>query len=191
MFLFLAGPAKLAQRQRQHFRRADPAGNCPYAAAVFAASCGTGVFLDNEEKGLVGAGAFRQKKNGSFGDVPLLNFDCVGQGSTALFVLPRAMRKNTAVRSHLEASFASNTIWEAKFDSSPFTMFPRSAAVPPGHRRGLPVPGTGVGAVSGAAAHAAGCDMQQQENLLQLAAGSVRLTGRLCGQTPGAVAEQL
>lgn len=61
------------------------------------------VFFDNEEKGLIGSGAFR-KYFPKFWDKLLVNFDCVGDGDTIL------MKYN-----HIMNESKDKTIFEASF----------------------------------------------------------------------------
>ena len=65
------------------------------------------VFFDNEEKGLLGSGAFRKKYASKVVDKVLLNFDCVGDGDTLLLKYNKSMHQSD-VKNVLEASCVSN-----------------------------------------------------------------------------------
>lgn len=81
------------------------------------------VFFDNEELGLVGSAAFR-KKHGELAQTPLLNFDCVGDGDTLLFVQKAAARKDAALQGALAAAFLPDGKKTPYVDTSPFTFYP-------------------------------------------------------------------
>lgn len=81
------------------------------------------VFFDNEELGLVGSGTFCVR-HPKVNRVPLLNFDCVGNGDTLLFVLPRADRKNAVWQDALKAAFPEKDNNQAIIDASPLTIYP-------------------------------------------------------------------
>ena len=65
------------------------------------------VFFDNEEKGLLGSGAFRKKYASKVVDKVLLNFDCVGDGDTLLLKYNKSMQESK-IRDVLEESCVSS-----------------------------------------------------------------------------------
>ena len=52
------------------------------------------VFFDNEEKGLIGSGAFRKQYASKVVDKLLVNFDCVGDGDTLFMKYNRSMSQS-------------------------------------------------------------------------------------------------
>jgi hypothetical protein len=81
------------------------------------------VFFDNEELGLVGSAVFR-KTHGELKQTPLLNFDCVGDGDTLLFVQKAAVRKDAALQGALAAAFLPGEKKALYLDTSPLTFYP-------------------------------------------------------------------
>ena len=51
------------------------------------------IFFDNEEKGLLGSGAFRAKYASKVVDKVLINFDCVGEGDTLFMKYNKSMHE--------------------------------------------------------------------------------------------------
>ena len=82
------------------------------------------VFFDNEEKGLLGSAAFYKKHKGAMGDKLLLNFDCVGDGDHILFFPSKALRKDGACLSALEAAFPSEGSKEVTVCAKGFAVYP-------------------------------------------------------------------
>ena len=52
------------------------------------------IFFDNEEKGLIGSGAFRKQYASKVVDKVLVNFDCVGDGDTLLMKYNSSMSQS-------------------------------------------------------------------------------------------------
>ncbi len=54
------------------------------------------ILFDNEEKGLLGSKAFAKKHKNLMKDMPLINFDCVGNGDQVIFIVKEKAEKNEA-----------------------------------------------------------------------------------------------
>lgn len=136
------------------------------------------VFFDNEELGLVGSSAFR-KQHGTLEDKLLLNFDCVSDGDTFLFVQGKGCRRIPLVEQQLTSAFAPSAEKKVLVDSSPLTLypsdqiwFPRGVGVVALRR--LPVVGLHVSRL-----HTGRDRVLQAENLLFLRDGAIRLAKSL------------
>lgn len=64
------------------------------------------VFFDNEELGLLGSAAFRQRHEKEMRGKTLVNFDCVSDGDYIMCVLGKALWPNEKDRAEMEAAFA-------------------------------------------------------------------------------------
>lgn len=132
------------------------------------------VFFDNEELGLLGSAHFAKK----FALAPgatLLNFDCVGNGDTLLFVQPKACRADAALQNKLAGAFKSEGPKQVSMKHRPFTLYPsdqkhfkRGIAV--AALRRAPVVGLYVNRI-----HTAKDTLLQQENILFLSQGIANL----------------
>lgn len=144
------------------------------------------VFFDNEEKGLLGSAGFLAANPGVKNTL-LINFDCVGCGDTFLFLLPRALRKNSALAATLSSAFApgQGSGKTLLVDASPFTLypsdqmhFPKGIGVAALHR--APVVGLHFGKV-----HTARDTLLCEDNLLFLQTGALRLAAALAAEGAG------
>lgn len=136
------------------------------------------VFFDNEELGLVGSGAFR-RRHGPLPGKLLLNFDCVANGDTLLFVQPGACRRDKALGERLARAFSpeANRLPHktVMIDRSPFSFYPSDQMH---FKRGI-----GVAALLRAPLvglylnriHTARDVVFDEDNILLLAAGAARL----------------
>lgn len=93
------------------------------------------VFFDNEELGLVGSGLFRSHY-GSLRGQTVLNFDCVGNGDTLLFIQPRHCQKDAALQRQLQHAFLPTPGKKVTLDSPRFTFYPSDQV---GFARGIAV----------------------------------------------------
>lgn len=139
------------------------------------------VFFDNEELGLLGSAAFR-KAYGSLSYAALLNFDCVGDGDTLLFVQPKAVRKDAALQRALAEAFVPAGQKRVKLDTSPLTFYPSdqmmlSKGVGVAALRIAPVLGLWVGRI-----HTRRDTVLDGANLALLREGALRLAE---GAAPG------
>lgn len=64
------------------------------------------VFFDNEELGLFGSSYFHKLHGKAIARVPLINFDCVGDGDSILLVLGKGYKRSPQARMRLEAAVA-------------------------------------------------------------------------------------
>lgn len=140
------------------------------------------VFFDNEELGLLGSAAFR-RAHGGLEDKLLLNFDCVGVGSTLLFVLPGAVRRDAETLEALRASFpekeAEATQRGAQMNTSALTLYPSDQMMFP---RGVGVVALKRAPVVGlylSRIHTARDTELEEENILLLRAGAAKLAAAL------------
>lgn len=65
------------------------------------------IFFDNEEKGLLGSSLFKKMHGKKMKHTFVINFDCVSDGNYIQFYPNRALKKNRAVLSKIEAAFRS------------------------------------------------------------------------------------
>ena len=72
------------------------------------------VLFDNEEKGLLGAKAFKATHNEILIDKLIINFDCVGVGNNVLFVVKEGAKRHTLYRNLVE-NMKSNDDYIVKF----------------------------------------------------------------------------
>ena len=63
------------------------------------------VFFDNEEKGLLGSGAFYTKHKKALGRTPLINFDCVCDGDSIELYPQKECRKDPRLMAQLREAF--------------------------------------------------------------------------------------
>ena len=63
------------------------------------------VFFDNEEKGMFGSSAFARKHKNVKKNTVVLNFDCVGDGSSIQFFPQRRLKKDAAALERIESAF--------------------------------------------------------------------------------------
>lgn len=63
------------------------------------------VFLDNNEKNMLGAAAFRKKHMSNLSQALVVNFDCVGDGDDLLLIPSKYSRWDAALTEALERSF--------------------------------------------------------------------------------------
>ena len=63
------------------------------------------VFLDNSEKNMLGAAAFRKKHMNNLSQTLMVNFDCVGDGDNLLLIPSKYSRWDAALTEALEQSF--------------------------------------------------------------------------------------
>lgn len=132
------------------------------------------VFFDNEELGLLGSGQYR-KKHPERKDGMLLNFDCVGEGDTLLFVPRGALRKDAAAMAALAAAFPPGEAKTALLDTWPLTIYPSDQMM---FSRGVGVVALRRAPLLGrylSRIHTARDTVLQQENILWLAEASLRL----------------
>lgn len=72
------------------------------------------IFFDNEEKGKKGSKAYFKDHEGVMKDKLLINFDCVGNGETVVFIAKEEAEKREEYKV-LKASFAPNGDYTAEF----------------------------------------------------------------------------
>ncbi len=70
------------------------------------------VFFDNEEIGLLGSAAFAKIHRRELGNKLIINFDCVSDGDTVMFVVNGKARKGYAA--HISSAFGNNHGYEIK-----------------------------------------------------------------------------
>lgn len=63
------------------------------------------VFFDNEEKGMLGSAAFARAHKRVKKRTTVLNFDCVGEGTSIQFFPQRGLKKDGAALERIEAAF--------------------------------------------------------------------------------------
>jgi len=73
------------------------------------------VFFDEEEKGLEGAKAFRKKFESHLLNIPLINFDCVGNGTHPLFITKKRFRESSDYKTLEGAVSLEGEIKKAKY----------------------------------------------------------------------------
>ena len=72
------------------------------------------IFFDNEEKGKKGSKAYFKDHEGVMKDKLLINFDCVGNGETVVFIAKEEAEKREEYKA-LKASFAPKGVYTAEF----------------------------------------------------------------------------
>ena len=63
------------------------------------------VFFDNEELGMLGSSAFAKAHKRARKETPVINFDCVGDGSSIQFFPSKGAKKDEALMARLAAAF--------------------------------------------------------------------------------------
>ena len=79
------------------------------------------VLFDLEEMGLFGSSSFASKHKSVKRHVPVINFDCVGEGDDILIILPK---KANNCKPALEAAFISENGKQIHFESAERTLYP-------------------------------------------------------------------
>lgn len=79
------------------------------------------VFFDNEEAGLIGSALFKRKHKNELKDKLVMNFDCVSDGDTLLFILNKNARQ--AFGALVEKAFVSEKK-EILFSNARSTLYP-------------------------------------------------------------------
>ena len=135
------------------------------------------VFFDHEESGLIGSGRFAALHRKQMKDKLLVNFDCVSDGDSFLFVQSRRARKR--YEGALKAAFAPPAGKEALFERTATALYPSDQA-------NFPV-SVGVAALNRhpvfgyylSRIHTARDTVLREENLAFLAEGARKLAGSL------------
>lgn len=97
--LMLCGPANRSNAND------NTSGVCVLAETILSLSPDTPVafvFFDHEEWGLLGSSAFFKAHRAQMQDKPLLNFDCVSDGSHFLIARKKGWRRNAALDARLQ-----------------------------------------------------------------------------------------
>lgn len=141
------------------------------------------VFFDNEELGLVGSTLFR-KQYGTLPHTPLLNFDCVSDGDTLLFVLPTSCRRDAVLVEQLRTCFQGDGEKRVELQTKGIAFYPSDQV---GFARGIAVAAFNKAPLVGlyvARIHTRRDTVLQQQNLLLLRDGVLRMAARIAPQQP-------
>lgn len=138
------------------------------------------VFFDNEEKGMLGSAAFAKRHKNVKKNIPVLNFDCVGNGDSIQFFPQEKLKRDTAVLEAIEAAFLPTGDKDVQvvrgfgFYPSDNACFKKGAGVCALKHK--PVIGYYMDRI-----HTAKDTVCDERNIELLRDGAVRLAARLCG----------
>ena len=104
IWLMLAGPAN------QHTRNDNTSGVVTLLEIILAMPAEDRekvcfVFFDNEEKGMLGSSAFAKAHKKVKQEALVINFDCVGDGTSIQFFPSKALKQDAAALARLERAF--------------------------------------------------------------------------------------
>ena len=138
------------------------------------------VFFDNEEKGLFGSSAFAKRHKQVKKHTPVINFDCVGDGTSIQFYPKRRLKRDTEMMARLDAAFLPTEDRDAQVVRS-FAFYPSDNA---SFKQGVGVCALKGGPVLGwymDRIHTPKDTVCDERNIALLRDGAVRLARGLAG----------
>lgn len=87
------------------------------------------VFFDLEEAGLIGSSFFAQKHKNVRNSTPLINLDCVSDGSNLLLVHSKKMLKDEPLCDKIKESFGETDEYNLLYSKSSNTIYPSDQAM--------------------------------------------------------------